>query len=86
MAIAEPHQSLLTAGAVPQSPEIDRSASGLQFQKYQMGLTATGAALGVGRRVATDPNQQFRNPPMSGAQFGGSRDARSTLEEGESSA
>lgn len=54
-------------GAMPQ----DRTASGLQYQKYQMGLTARGAALGLGRRVAPDPSQMFSNPPMSGGQFGG---------------
>jgi hypothetical protein len=48
----------------------DRSASGLQYQRYQMGLTARGAALGQGLRVAPDPSQQFSNPPMSGGQFG----------------
>lgn len=74
----EPHQSLNTGGF--QSPgEVDRSASGLQYQKYQMGLTATGAALGMGRRSAPDPTAQFRNPPMSRAQFGGGSNARSDM-------
>lgn len=45
----------------------DRSAAGLQYQTYQLGLSARGAALGVGRRVASPPSAQFSNPPGSGA-------------------
>jgi hypothetical protein len=71
-----------TAGNSSSQPEVDRSASGLAYQKYSMSLVATGAALGVGRRVAPDPSAQFRNPPMSGAQFGGGSNARSEMEGG----
>lgn len=60
----------LTAGTVAGEGDIDRSAAGLQYQSYQMGLTARGAMLGVGRRSATDPSAQFSNPPISGGQFG----------------
>lgn len=77
------HPSLVTAGELPNPGEVDRSASGLQFQKYQMGLTASGAALGVGRRVATDPGSQFSHPPMSGAQFGGGSNARASVDDQE---
>lgn len=59
------------AAPVPQEGAVDRSASGLQYQAYQIGLNARGSALGLGRRVAPDPNVLFSNPPMSGAQFGG---------------
>lgn len=60
-----------------QTPNMpDRSASGLQFQSYQMALSARGAALGRGRRVAPEPNALF-STPLSGAQNGGGN-ARTT--------
>lgn len=75
---ARPH---LSTGSV-QTGQVDRSAAGLSYQKYQMGLTATGAALGMGRRVAPDPSAQFRNPPVSRSQFGSGGNARESLDEG----
>lgn len=64
-----PGESTLNAGGFQSSAPIDRSASGLQYQTYQMGLNAKGAALGMGRRVAPEANQMFSNPPISGGQF-----------------
>jgi hypothetical protein len=78
--MAEP--SVITTAGFPSEEPIDRSAAGLQFQRYQLGLKATGAALGVGRRSVPDPNSQFRNPPMSSAQFGGGSNARQSVGEG----
>ena len=63
--------SSLTPGEFPSQAGVDRSAAGLQYQSYQMGLTARGAALGTGRRVAPDPSVQFSHPPLSGGQFAG---------------
>lgn len=77
--MANEHPSLVTAGELPNPGEIDRSASGLQFQRYQMGLTAKGSALGMGRRVAVDPSSQFTHPPMSASQFGSSTNARASV-------
>jgi hypothetical protein len=83
MALEEPRS--LSAGSVKAGEAVDRTAAGLSFQKYQMGLTATGAALGLGRRVAPDPSAQFSHPPVSNAQFGSGSNARATMgeEEGE---
>jgi hypothetical protein len=66
-----------TPGSFPSAAQVDRSASGLAFQKYQQTMQARGAALGVGRRVAPEASGQFSNPPMSGSQFGGSSSAKS---------
>jgi hypothetical protein len=57
--------------------QVDRSASGLQYQSFNMGLVARGSALGMGRRVAPNPSVLFSNPPVSGGQFGGGH-AKST--------
>lgn len=65
----EPEEPSLSAGAFPQGTPVDRSAAGLQYQRYQIGVNARGAALGIGRRVAPEPNQLFSNP-ISGGQFG----------------
>lgn len=58
-----------TAGFPPQA-QIDRSAAGLSYQSYSLGMKARGAALGRGRRTVPDPNVQF-SQPVSSAQFGG---------------
>lgn len=79
--MAEPQEHVNAGGFQNQAQSVDRSASGLQFQSYQMGLTATGAALGRGRRVAPPPAAQFRNPPMSSSQFGSSNNARSSMDD-----
>lgn len=71
---------LVTAGNVPNPGEVDRSAAGLQYQSFEMGLKAKGAALGMGRRVATDPNSQFSHP-LSDSQFRGGSNARASVEE-----
>lgn len=72
--------SVITAGEMPGGGAVDRSAAGLQFQHYQMGLTATGAMLGKGRRSVPDPSAQFS---MSGAQFGGGGSAKATFSSSE---
>lgn len=66
-------EPMLTAGTTTSGPEVDRSPGGIQYQSYQMGLTATGSTLGVGRRTVNDPNNQFRNPPtkLNQQQFAG---------------
>lgn len=79
MLMNEQEPSAITAAKFPAEEQIDRSAAGLQYQRYQMGLTARGAALGVGRRVAPHPSQQFSSPALSGAQFGGAGSARATI-------
>jgi hypothetical protein len=61
----------LSAGSFPGRENIDRSASGLQYQKYKQETTATGQALGVGIRTVVHPSALFSHPPMSGGQFGG---------------
>lgn len=76
-------ESMNTAGRFPAQAEQDRSAAGLQFQKYQMGLTARGAALGMGRRTVVDPNTQFSNPPISHSEFSGGGSAKATFSQPE---
>lgn len=66
-----------SGGAFPQSQPVDRSASGLQYQSYQLSARARGAALGQGLRVAPTPNDLFTKP-LSGGQFG-SGHAKSTV-------
>lgn len=61
----------ITPGAFPQTGPVDRTAAGLQYQRYQIGVNARGAALGQGRRVAPEASQLFSSPPISGGQFGG---------------
>lgn len=62
----------VTPGQFPQTGPVDRSAAGLQYQRYQIGVNARGAALGQGRRVAPEASQLFSSPPpISGGQFGG---------------
>ena len=78
--MAEP--SVITSGAVQANEPADHSAAGLQYQKYQMGLGATGAALGIGRRTVPDPDSLFSHP-LSGVQFGSSNSARESVGEGE---
>ena len=63
--------SSLTPAEFPSTAAVDRSAAGLQYQSYQMDLTASGAALGVARRSTPNASAQFSNPPVSGGQFGG---------------
>lgn len=63
--------------AFPEQAPVDRSGVGLQYQKYQQTMTATGSALGLGRRTVPDPNAQFSNPPVSGSQFNGQQNAKS---------
>ena len=65
----EPEEPSLSAGAFPQGSPIDRSAAGLQYQRYQIGVNARGAALGIGRRTAPEPSQLFSHP-VSAGQFG----------------
>lgn len=80
--MSDQDNNLISAGGFQTGEPIDRSAPGLQYQRYQIGLKATGAALGVGRRTVPDPSQLFRHPPMSGAQFGRGH-ARSIAGEGD---
>ena len=55
-------------------------AAGLAYQRYQMGIKATGADLGVGLRSAPPPSAQFSNPPqVSAAQFAGAANPRLSL-------
>lgn len=61
------------AGGFQGTQPIDRSASGLQYQSYQMETTARGVN-GVARRVAPPASAMFS---MSGAQNGGGH-AKST--------
>lgn len=71
----------LSAGSIQPGESVDRSASGLQYQRYNMSLTATGAQLGQGRRSVPPADAQFRNPPVSNAQFGEGSNARESMEE-----
>lgn len=66
----------LSSGTFQESQPADRSASGLQFQKYQLDTTTTGVN-GIARRAAPDYNVLFANRNMSGAQNGEGH-ARST--------
>jgi hypothetical protein len=78
----QPNESLLTAGKIDNPNEgVDRSAAGIQFQHFQLGLIARGASLGIGRRTVPDPAGQFS---MSNAQFGGGRGAKSLYGEPQS--
>lgn len=71
--------SLNTSAGFPPATQVDRSGAGLQYQKYQMSTVARGTALGMGRRMVPDPSAQFSSPPVSGSQFGGSSNAKSTM-------
>ena len=71
----------LSAASIQPGEAVDRSASGLQFQKYSLGLKATGATLGIGRRTVPDPDVQFKNPPLSRAQMGGGANARLSMDD-----
>jgi hypothetical protein len=46
----------------------DRTAAGLEFQRYSQGLTARGSNLGIGRRTAPPSESLFSS--LSGSQFG----------------
>lgn len=74
MTMADQSSSNLSSASMPQEEPQDRSAAGIQWQHYQMGLKASGANLGIGRRTVPDPRQQFS---MSGSQFGNSSSAKS---------
>jgi hypothetical protein len=76
-----PNGGVITAASVNGSNGgmEDRSATGLQFQRFQMGVNARGSTLGIGRRSAVDPNVLFTHT-MSGAQFGTGTNPRSTAE------
>jgi hypothetical protein len=79
----EPESKVITTAGFTQPGQIDRSASGLQYQRYVLGQRAIGATLGIGRRFVPEPNVQFRYPPISSAQFKGTGDAKSVMEEEE---
>ena len=78
--MAQDNPNVLTTGNLDQGGPIDRTAAGIQYQHYQLGLKATGAALGIGRRSVPDPAAQFS---LSGGQFSGGH-AKSTYSEAES--
>jgi hypothetical protein len=80
--MAQEPGNLNTSAGFPPEAAVDRSGAGLSYQKYQMSTVARGTALGMGRRMVPDPASQFSSPPpssMSGSQFGGSPNAKSTM-------
>lgn len=86
---AEPQEGgLLTSGNVPQTPAADRSAAGLQYQKFSGETQASGEQLGQGLRSVTSVAPVTFNPQntilhnMSGGQFSGGH-AKSSMGEGE---
>lgn len=76
-------QSETISAGFPQQAPVDRSASGLQYQRYSGGLSASGQALGKGRQMVFAG--QFSDPPkpaqsnLSGAQFGSGGNGRQVM-------
>jgi hypothetical protein len=74
MATAEPNEGPKNSVGFQGTAPIDRSASGLNYQKYQMETTARGVN-GVARRTTVEPSTLFSHP-MSSGQFGGGNNAK----------